>query len=113
MFGRELSESEREIVSMPIQDGGLGLRFVSENADLSHETSTHITSPLVQSIISQSEDLPDPDEEKEARSTAISRVTEMKTIMQFSVTFSNMSQKFQRNFSFPVIFHFSVKFCDA
>ena len=44
---------------MPIREGGLGLRFVAENAEQSYETSITITRPLVECIINQSEDLPD------------------------------------------------------
>ena len=35
LFGREVTETERDIISMPIREGGLGLRYVAENADQS------------------------------------------------------------------------------
>ena len=36
LFGSEINENERNILSLPIKDGGLGLRSVSRNCDKKH-----------------------------------------------------------------------------
>ena len=64
---------------MPIREGGLGLRFVAENADQSYETSTTITRPLVECIINQSDDLPDATVEHTVKKAAIAHVKELET----------------------------------
>ena len=76
MFGREVTESERELISLPIREGGLGLRNVSLNADRSYRASSQITRLLIQHIIEQSDDLPDaPQEYQDKKAT----LTEQKT----------------------------------
>ena len=40
LFGREITENERDIISMPIREGGLGLRTLSDNADQSYHSSS-------------------------------------------------------------------------
>ena len=47
---------------MPIKDGGLGVKVISENADRSYEASVKITSPLSKQIQLQSNELPNCEE---------------------------------------------------
>ena len=76
LFGREVTESEREVISLPIREGGLGLRNVSLNADRSYRASSQITRLLIQHIIEQSDELPDaPQEYQDKKAT----LTEQKT----------------------------------
>ena len=73
LFGREISIEERKVLSMPIREGGMGIRFVAENSDQSYNASLQITNPLVQHIINQSDQLPDPEVVKDAKSRTIQR----------------------------------------
>ena len=76
IFGREVTDNEREIISMPIREGGLGLRYIAANANQSYNSSTSITLPLVQQIITQSDDLPSAAEEYQIKKRVISEVKE-------------------------------------
>ena len=49
----------------------MGLRKVSDNAEISHTTSVKVTKPLCKKIMLQSKELPDVTEVKEAKTTAI------------------------------------------
>ena len=71
LFGREITDNERDIIALPIKNGGLGIRKVSENADIAHEASKKITSPLVNEIMKQSDTLPSTDAVSQARSSTI------------------------------------------
>ena len=76
LFGREVTESEREVISLPIREGGLGLRNVSHNADRSYRASSQITRLLINHIIEQSDELPDVVQEHQDKKATI---TEQKT----------------------------------
>ena len=65
---------------MPIRDGGLGLRFVGDNADQSYLASSRITNTLVQCIIAQSDKLPDREVEREIKLRTMAEVKERETI---------------------------------
>ena len=67
LFGSNISPNERELVSLPIREGGLGLRVQHKNSDTCYAVSKVITGPLTKQIISQDQQLPDHDEVKEAR----------------------------------------------
>ena len=71
LFGSEVSPAERELFTLPIRNGGLGIRNVANFADLSYETSTKINKPLIKQILLQSDHLPDVDEVKEVKSAAM------------------------------------------
>ena len=71
LFGSDVTENEREILTLPIRDGGLGLRKVVDYADISYEASTSINQPLIRKILIQSNDLPDPSEVKDVKSAAL------------------------------------------
>ena len=77
LFGREITENERDIISMPIRDGGLGIRFVANNADLSYDTSITITQHLIGCIITQSDNLPDASTEHSTKAETISKIKTM------------------------------------
>ena len=64
---------------MPVRDGGLGIRFVADNADQSYISSSNITLPLVKEIIKQSNTLPDANTVKMAKISQISLVKEQET----------------------------------
>jgi hypothetical protein len=71
LFGTNITESERKIFSLPIKDGGMGIRTLATNSDSSYSVSKKITKPLTQCILQQSDELPEPDKVKEAKSSAI------------------------------------------
>ena len=83
LFGCELNDNIRDIVSLPIRDGGLGIRKVNENADVSYETSSQLTLPLTKQIIDQSDTLPDTDLVKEAKSKATQHLEDMLKIRKW------------------------------
>ena len=70
LFGSEISEKERDLVILPIRDGGLGIKKLREYADISYDVSTKINKPLIQLILNQSDDLPEDEEVKKAKSEA-------------------------------------------
>ena len=71
LFGSDVTESEREILTLPVKEGGLGLRKVMDYADISYEASLSINQPLIRKILTQSNDLPDPNEVKDTKSSAL------------------------------------------
>ena len=71
LFGSELSDNERNVIALPIREGGLGIRRVGENSDLCFETSIKITQPLVGEILKQSDEVPSPDDVLTARTNAL------------------------------------------
>ena len=73
LFGDDISEGERELISIPIRDGGMGMKILSENSNAAYEASQAVTKPLVKQIIEQSEELPNEEEVKKAKSDAISK----------------------------------------
>ena len=71
LFGSQISDGERELISIPIREGGMGLKVLHENSDAAYEASVKITKPLVNKIIAQSQDLPDEEKVKTAKSKTI------------------------------------------
>ena len=71
LFGSEISENERAILTLPIKDGGLGLKKVVDYADISYEASTAINHPLIKKILDQSDELPEVEEVKNSKSAAM------------------------------------------
>ena len=74
LFGCEISDSERDIISLPIREGGLGIRKVSEMADISYDALRKITHPLTTKIVNQSNTLPSAEDVMKARTTTISHL---------------------------------------
>ena len=72
LFGSNISPNEREIFSLPIKEGGLGLRIPSKNAAQSYIASRKITAPLTEKIKSQDAYLPTKEEVKTSRAEAMS-----------------------------------------
>ena len=69
LFGNDITTNEREILSLPIKEGGMGLRWVNKHSEQAYETSKSITKPLVRQIIDQSDLLPDASEVSETKIT--------------------------------------------
>ena len=81
---------------MPIREGGLGLRFVAENADQSYAASSRITNPLVECIINQSDTLPDPEIVQTVKSRTITQIKELDSIRSSTLKL-NQTQELQRS----------------
>ena len=79
LFGCEINEKERDIISLPIKDGGLGLRKVGEDSESSFAASVKITKPLTDAIINQSDELPNADEVSKAKTEVVQIVKTMET----------------------------------
>ena len=69
LFGCEITVNKREILSLPVKEGGLGVRKVATSADSSYDVSLKITNPLIKQILLQSDLLPNINEVAEARTT--------------------------------------------
>ena len=87
LFGREITDDDRELLALPVKEGGLGIRRIHDNSQQNYATSKHITTPLIIEIIKQSDSLPDEEDVTEARSDALAKVREdqqqqIKTIQQ-------------------------------
>ena len=41
LFGSEISANERDIIALPIREGGLGIKKMAANADSSHPMKYH------------------------------------------------------------------------
>ena len=80
LFGRDISAQEREVLSLPVKEGGLGIRRIHEKSMQSYSTSRKIMSPLINQIKKQSSLLPDEEEVKEARSNVMMNVREMERL---------------------------------
>ena len=47
LFGREINEQEREVLSLPVREGGLGMKINSSRADISYQASSKVTIMLI------------------------------------------------------------------
>ena len=77
LFGCELSDNDRDILSLPIREGGLGIKKVSENADVSYNASRKITLPLITQITKQSSCLPAAEDVVKARIDTIKQIKDL------------------------------------
>ena len=67
-LGSSASPAERDLFSLPIRLGGMGMLKLEERAQSEYDTSKAMTAPLVAMLIMQGNDLPDPDECSKIRS---------------------------------------------
>ena len=56
-MGRPVSDTEREVISLPYRHGGLGIQNPVETADVEHKSSKEVTSQLTNHLIDQDSDL--------------------------------------------------------
>ena len=71
LFGSELSESERDLLSLPVREGGMGMKKVVDYADISYDISLKISQPLIKQILLQSDELLSVDVVKETKTAAV------------------------------------------
>ena len=71
LFGCEITGEERKVLSLPVREGGLGVRQVASSANSSYGVSSKVTAPLIKQIMLQADELPSADDVKEAKCTAI------------------------------------------
>ena len=97
LFGSNLSAKDRELLALPIKEGGMGLRIISELADPSYHASNKITSPLKNQIIKQSRLLPAQEEVMTARTETVAALRERAKTMQETLL-GKQSVSVKRNF---------------
>ena len=95
LFGKTISSNEREILSLPIRDGGLGLRVHSQTSDQAYTASKNINLPLTKQIMAQNQNLPDPDEVYQSKSRVHLRLLENEK-EKLSATLSKQSPEMKR-----------------
>ena len=71
LFGCEITGEERKVLSLPVREGGLGVRQVASSANSSYNVSSKVTAPLIKQIMLRADELPSADDVKEAKCTAI------------------------------------------
>ena len=71
LFGTDITENERDILSLPIKEGGLGIRKISSRADISYAISVKATNPLIKQIVKNSDKLPSVEDIRDAKSGAV------------------------------------------
>ena len=76
LFGREITEEERELFAIQVKEGGLGIRQLHRNSAANYHSSKTITAPLVTEIVKQSENLPNKEQVKIARSKTMLKIRE-------------------------------------
>ena len=64
LFGNNISPEKRELLSLPIRSGGLGISNLSEKAAMEYEASKAITAPLASIIVMQYNNMPSDNEVK-------------------------------------------------
>ena len=76
LFGTSISPNERDLLALPIKDGGMGMRIWQNEADDSFTTSKDVTKPLQSQILKQIVDLPAHEEVVSAKSRAMNAMTD-------------------------------------
>ena len=62
------SAAERELLSLPIKNGGMGIEILADISDVELDRSVEVTAPLAAIIALQSEELPNQEQIDEAKS---------------------------------------------
>ena len=96
LFGTSISPNERELFSLPIKDGGLGLRIWHNQADDCYITSKNVTLPLQAQIVQQASQLPSIDDVRNAKKVAIN-VMRVKTNNNTANIIERQSNEMKRN----------------
>ena len=95
LFGCEVNENERNILSLPIKEGGLGLRKVGEICAESFAASVKITQPLINEILNQSDHVPHAEDASKAKLEAVQEMEAYQTEKSAAIKISQ-SQETQR-----------------
>jgi hypothetical protein len=74
LLGCDITTADRELLSIRQRRWLRDTHNLYDNSDTSHRTSRKITTPLIKRIKAQSDELPDKDEVKKARSTTMEKV---------------------------------------
>ena len=76
IIGSQLSEMERDLVSLPVRRGGMGIESPSSVSDDEYSWSKQITGPLAAIIALQGNSLPNADEVHQKKKEALSQKSE-------------------------------------
>ena len=58
IFGTTINDIDRELFTLPIRDGGLGMPILTETARSEYTTSTLVNAPLAAIFVMQGTELP-------------------------------------------------------
>ena len=96
LTGFQVNEADRELLSLPVKSGGLGIDLISDNANDEFEMSNMITAPLAAIIALQGDSLPDPEAEQEIRNMA-NKTKQEKTKEKILLVDESLSRDTKRN----------------
>ena len=96
LFGCNITPSEREILTLPIKSGGLGLRIFGESSNDCYKSSAAITLPLKNQIISQSTSLPNVNDVVNSRKSVTAEIND-RSKRKFTSIIEKQSELTKRN----------------
>ena len=96
LFGCNITPSEREILTLPIKSGGLGLCMFGESSNDCYKSSAAITSPLKNQIISQSTSLPNVNDVVNSRKSVTAEIND-RSKRKFTSIIEKQSELSKRN----------------
>ena len=96
LIDHNCSEAERNLLALPVRLGGLGLENPCQAAAMEYLSSTNVTSPLVQCILTQSGTLPDPDQVRKLQQSSRKEKNEVLT-SKAEVVYSSLPSTTQRS----------------
>ena len=76
IVGFQVSDMDRELFSLPVRLGGMGIEQISYIADEEYARSKQITAPLAALIVIQGNSLPNPEDIQSAKSEALKQKSE-------------------------------------
>ena len=96
LFGANISPAERDLLALPIKYGGLEMRILRNETNISYSTSKSFTKPLQERIMNQNMDLPNTEKTVNAKDKAISIKKQHEKIFREN-TVENQSADMKRN----------------
>ena len=96
LFGTSISPNERELLALPIKDGGMGLRIWKNEADDSFTTSKHVTKPLQSQILKQMVKLPAHEDVASAKTRAMTAMINKRN-NNTTATIEKQTSRMKRN----------------
>ena len=96
LFGTSISPNERDLLALPIKDGGMGLRIWQNESEDSFEISKQVTKPLLPQILKQIVDLPTNDDVDLAKSRAMTVMSDKRS-NNTTATIEKQTPEMKRN----------------
>ena len=99
IIGRQISDLERRLISLPLRYGGLGIQNPQETADREYYNSTKITEKLTEHIYNQALDLTDLDQEHAKTAKSAMRLAKENMFkLQANEIYNNLNESERRAF---------------